>query len=69
MWFRRGRTHATVRGEQHGSAKVTEAQVREIRRRYAQGGISYRRLGAEYGVNDATTYRIVTRKLWRHVED
>ncbi len=41
------------RGETHPSAKLTDAQVAEIRRRYAAGGTSLRKLGAEYNV----TYR------------
>ncbi|WP_442923051.1 HNH endonuclease [Microbacterium sp. BR1] len=37
-------------GERAGSAKLTDAQVAEIRTRYAAGGVSQRALAAEYGV-------------------
>lgn len=42
----------TPHGEQAtgaAQAKLTEVQVREMRERYAAGGISLQRLGAEYG--------------------
>lgn len=37
-------------GERMWSAKLTDAQVEEIRRRYTAGGVSQRALAAEYGV-------------------
>lgn len=45
-------------GEQ-GSAKLTDAQVAEIRQRYASENISQRRLAAEYGVGSTQIARIV----------
>jgi hypothetical protein len=58
-----------ARGEESGGAKLTEDQVREIRRRYKRyartdSGPS---LASEYGVHKTTIERIVKRKLWRHV--
>ncbi len=53
--------------------KLTEAQVIEIRAKYAKKGNKYsrdittRKLAAEYGVNKATMYNIVSRKLWSHL--
>jgi len=38
-------------GETDGMAKLTDAQVAEIRERYAAGGISTRALGLEFGVS------------------
>lgn len=53
-------------GERHGCHKLTEIQVREIRRRRASGesGIS---LAREFGVWNGTISAIVHRRLWSHV--
>lgn len=55
------------RGERHALAKLTDASVREIRARYAAGGISYRRLGEEYGVSDMTARAACRGATWAHV--
>jgi hypothetical protein len=57
-----------ARGLGHGMTKLTEAQVREIRRRYAEGGISMRALGAEFGICAPQVCEIVNRKKWAHLE-
>ena len=57
-----------VCGEDHVHAKVTAADVRVIRSRYAEGDISLKKLGSEFGI-DATTVRgIVMRRKWRHID-
>lgn len=56
-----------LRGESHGSAKLTADDVRDIRRRYAAGGVTYRALAAEYAVVVATITHILRRKTWKHV--
>lgn len=56
------------RGEGHGLAKLTEETVREIRRRYAEGGVSQQRLADECGVNQTKISDVILRKTWRHVE-
>lgn len=57
------RAENTQRGH---TAKLTAAQVVEIRERYAAGGVSQRELGAEYGV-DQTCISLITRGAsWRH---
>ena len=55
-------------GERHPHARLTEAQVREIRRRVAAGGVSYTHLGREYGVSDNAIRQIARRRVWTHVE-
>lgn len=60
----RGRS---AKGEGHGSAKLTEDQVLEIRGRYAAGGVSQRALAAEYGVSHTTIRRVVSNKNWTHI--
>ena len=58
---------ARLHGEAHGRAKVTAADVQEIRRRYASGDVSHRELAAKYGVCQTQTRRIVQRKGWAHI--
>lgn len=54
-------------GERCSYAKLTDAQVAEIRARYAQGGISQRQLGELYGVSRSTICNIVMNTAWKHV--
>lgn len=56
------------KGEKVGLAKLNANQVREIRKRYAEGGILYRELAAEYGVNECNIGHIITRWTWKHVK-
>lgn len=53
-----------MRGESHLQAKVTEAQVVEIRQRYAQGNVSQKTLGKEYGLSQRQIGRIVKNESW-----
>ena len=57
------------RGEQHPGAKLTEDQVREIRRRLVdEAGFGIKaRLGREYGVDEVTIGYIGKGKIWKHV--
>ena len=55
------------RGEQQGSAKLTDAIVREIREKYVPFVVTCRDLGRRFGVNLSTVHRVVARKYWRHV--
>ncbi len=63
------RTHPELirRGEAHHGAKLTGEHVREIRRRYAAGGISQRVLGAQYGIQQGAVSAILRGKKWSHV--
>lgn len=53
-----------LRGSQNGTAKLTEAEVQEIRRRYAAGGIAMAALGQEFGIGAPHVHDIVHRKCW-----
>jgi hypothetical protein len=55
-----------VRGEQVGSAVLTEANVLEIRRLAAENE-KYQVIAKRFGIHKDTVYRIVKRKLWSHV--
>jgi hypothetical protein len=56
-----------ARGEAQWSAKLTEADVTEIRRVYGAGGVRQVDLGARFGVSQAIVSKIVRGVLWRHV--
>jgi hypothetical protein len=57
-----------TRGEWQAHHKLTADQVREIRRRYAAGGISAPKLAAEYGVNPETIRKAILRRTWAHID-
>ena len=63
--MRKGR-HVASKGSANGSAKLSERDVFEIRRRYAFGE-TYTVLGREFGVSRMQVSRIVSRELWRHL--
>lgn len=54
------------KGEENGAAKLTSANVRAIRRA-ADDGASCSSLAATYGVTKELIYKVVKRKIWRHV--
>lgn len=58
----------SARGSDHGLAKLTEADVRDIRVRYSTGGISYRELAELYGLHKSTIGAIILKQTWVHVE-
>lgn len=66
-----GEKHArcihTLLGSAVGNSKITEEQVRQIRRAYAAGKISQRTLAGIFKISQANIYLIVTRRAWRHV--
>ena len=61
------RTHpdSVIRGSANRSAKLSEAQVREIRARHPAE--SSRALAAAFGVGASTVKRILRRESWTHV--
>jgi HNH endonuclease len=60
----RPRTHPYAHGERHGSARVTWAQVREMRR-LRRRGVVLRELAARFGLAISTVQDIVTGAHWR----
>jgi HNH endonuclease len=63
----KGRSSAPV-GEQHGSHKLTEEEVRAIRRIAESGICTQQYLANMFGVSDQTIHRIVHRKNWKHLD-
>lgn len=57
----RGRT---TRGERNFFAKLTRAQVVEIRDRYAAGGVTQYALALEFGIKQPTVSNIVAGRFW-----
>ena len=54
-------------GEAHHSSKLTEQKVRRIVYRHKSGLFTYRKIAKIYGVNFATAYNIVNKKIWKHL--
>ena len=57
------------RGEKQGHAKLTEENVREIRRRYAAGGVYQKALASEFNVVLSNISQVIKRQTWAHVID
>jgi len=53
-------------GEENGNAKLTETEVREIRKLHAIGN-STRRLARIYQVGKTTVKHVVNRDTWKHI--
>jgi hypothetical protein len=56
------------KGTNNPRAKLTEDDVREIRRTFAAGELSSPKLAAKYGVSKPVILSVVHRKTWAHVE-
>jgi len=54
-------------GAAHWNAKLTEDQVREIRRLYATENFTQQELALKFGVSRRMVSDIVRRKTWKHV--
>lgn len=48
-------------------ARLTEEDVVRMRRRYADGGISQRALGAEFSMDQGAVSKIILGKSWKHL--
>ena len=57
----------TPRGEDSGRAKLTEKQVKEIRKKYIPIKYHYGMLSKEYNVCRDTIRKIVNRIYWEHI--
>lgn len=67
MW-NKGRGHKNSKsGEEHYAHKLTEAQVIEMRERWARGGVKQRELAEQFGVTRALVGQIVRGVAWKHV--
>lgn len=57
-----------VRGEEVGGSKLTADKVREARRKFSEGGWTKADIAKWLGVSRTTAFRLLTRKIWRHVD-
>lgn len=58
-----------ARGERSGNARITDAAVRDIRRRHANGEANVTALAREYSLGVSQIGDIVRGKAWKHVRD
>ena len=64
----KGRCSSTaIKGESHGSAKLNDNAVRQIRKYHAAGGCTQNWLAQVYGVNPQTISKVVNNKSWTHI--
>lgn len=62
------KTHGTqLTGLRHPWSKLTAAKVKEIRARYAAGGLTYRQIAEQYGVSESTVGNVITRVQYAEV--
>ena len=54
----------SARGAKHGRAKLTQTDVRQIRKLWAAGEYTQRELGDRFGVRRRHINRIVNKKTW-----
>lgn len=69
-WDQHPRKHfpeRTARGEKIASAKLTAAQVVEIRRLASEGKMSQKSIGNLFGIRHSSIYKIIYRKSWGHI--
>lgn len=64
--FAKGRDNHS-RGETVNTARLTETDVRIVRKRHFEGE-SASAISREYGVSSSTIYSIVHRRTWKHVD-
>ena len=69
QWDDRRRHGVAPIGESSGSHKLTESQVIEIRRKYANNRVTYRSLAKEYGVSHTTIGAAIKGHHWAHLRE
>jgi len=67
--MKKGRNRFVVhKGEDNGSSKLTEDQVRTLREEYSVGGANQAQLAKKYKVSQGLVSMVLTRRYWKHVE-
>jgi hypothetical protein len=64
--IRDGNGERSPRGENHGNAKLTAEDVRQIRLRH-QEGEQQKNLAAEFGISRSAVCSIIKGRLWKHI--
>lgn len=55
-------------GEKNAMARLTAEQVKEMRRLYAQGGMTQKAIGKLFGVSPMTASRAIRGESWSHID-
>ena len=55
-------------GETNPNSKLSEAQVREIRRLYHEVGVPQIDIAYKYSISTTNVYKIICRKSWKHIK-
>lgn len=55
------------KGEKCSWSKLTEVQVKDIRKRWKIGAFNMRELSEYFKVHKTTIWEIIHRKIWRHI--
>jgi len=61
----KGKQFPTIQGNKHYKSKLTEDQVKDIRRRHNE---TLSQLAREFGIHKATVHDILVKKTWKHVD-
>lgn len=61
-------TGLTARGERAGKTKLTESEVRQLRKLRAEG-MSGPKLGAKFGIHVSSVYAILNGRNWKHLKE
>jgi hypothetical protein len=56
-----------LRGRVNGKSKLTDEIVIGMRREYARGGTSYRKIAEKHGVSEGAVRQAITGRSWSHV--
>ncbi len=62
----KGRAKGVNIGEKHGRAKLTESDVKEIRRLLCEK-VTQRKIAEKFGVDQSAIHLIGARKTWKHL--
>lgn len=62
------RSNTRLRGALLGSAKLTDFYVKRMREIRTQTGLSYKKIGAIFGVSKPTAMHAILGETWGHVE-
>lgn len=63
----KGDRHPRLSGEACGTSRLTNSQVREIRRIYSSGSMSQQTIATVFGIGQTTVSTIVRRVRWSHL--
>lgn len=59
--------HRALNGEKVRLAKLTESQVKSMRKEFSEG-VTYYKLSEKYKVTHSTCQKIVKRQTWKHIK-